>query len=299
MRLNLYEAETSFGVEALGSLCLTFLLCTLVVLSVTLCSDVDKRRAASRDRAFFILHWVSTLFSLGVVFENFSRYERNERHICYFIALLVDTTWLVVRISVFNIYSVRLNDLIQKNIFDPWVRYVCWSAMLVSTIPLFTAAIVKAEIGEKGRCEHTPKTQMLQLAALTQVIPCLIYIVLFTIPFFKYPIRGAWRGPEGFHLAVVIFDALIDIGTMVIVFFAKSRRQCVEIYLANVIVSNVLLIFIFSDWQLRLLPCKNKRISEVPEGRSLLTSMDFQDRMYPAIKSDWEIGVRVSDFIER
>jgi len=298
MRLSLNEATTSFGVEALGSVCLTFLLCTLVVLSVTLCSDVDKRRAASRDCAFFILHGVSTFFSLEVVFENFSRYEKNERHICYFMALLVDTTWVVVRISVFNIYRVRLNDLIQKNIFYPTVRWVCWSAMLVGTIPLFTAAIVKAEIGDQGSCEHTPRRGMLQLAAFTQVISCLIYIVLFTIPFFKYPIGGAWKGPEGFHLAVVIFDALIDIGTMVIVFFAKSRRQCVVIYLANVILSNVLLVFIFSDWQLRLLPCKNRRITEVPEGRSLLTSMDFQDR-YPAIKIDWEIGVRVSDFIER
>jgi len=84
MRLNLYEAETSFGVEALGSLCLTFLLCTLVVLSVTLCSDVDKRRAASRDRAFFILHWVSTLFSLGVVFENFSRPSESFFEVAFF-----------------------------------------------------------------------------------------------------------------------------------------------------------------------------------------------------------------------
>jgi len=298
MILRLHDAATGFGVEALVSVCLTVLLCTLVVLSVTLCSDVDKRRAASRDCAFFILHGVSTLFSFGVVFESFSHYERNERRICWFMAFLVDTTWVVVRISVFNIYSVRLNDLTQKNIFGPAVRYVCWSAMLVGTIPLFAAGIVEAEIGAKGTCEHTPKTPMLELAALTQVIPCLIYIVLFTIPFFKYPI-GAWKGPEGFHLAVVIFDALIDIGTMVIVFFVKSRRQCVVIYLANVILSNVLLVFIFSDWRLRLLPCKNRRISEVPEGRSLLTSMDFQDRLYPVIKSEWEIGVRISDIIEK
>jgi len=286
MRLSLNEATTSFGVEALGSVCLTFLLCTLVVLSVTLCSDVDKRRAASRDCAFFILHGVSTVFLFGLVFNNFSHYEMNERQMCYGMALLVDITWVLVRMSVFNIYSVRLNDLVQKSIFDPAVRYVCWLAMLVGIIPLFTTT-VEAEIGKQGRCEHTPGRLMVQSAALTQLVPCLIYIVLFTIPFYKYPF-GTWKGPEGFHLAVVIFDALLDIGTMVTIFFVQSHRQYI---VANVMLSNVLLVFIFSDWRLRLLPCKNRRIAEVPEGRSLLTStFDYEDRPYPAIKRDWSIG---------
>jgi len=290
MRFRIHETAIGFEVEALGSVCLTFLLCTLLVLSVTLCRDVDKRRAASRDCAFFILHGVSAVFLLGVVFDNFSLYKMNERQICFWMALLVDTLWVLERISVLNIYRVRLNDLVQKSIFDPTVRYVCWSAMFVGIIPLFTTT-VKAEIGEQGRCEHTPGTLMVQSAALTQVIPCLIYIVLFTVPFYKYPF-GTWKGPEGFHLAIVIFDALLDIVTMVTVFFAR-HQQYVAIYIANVMLSNVLLVFIFSDWQLRLLPCKNRRIAEVPEGRSLLTStFDDEDRLYPSIKREWSIGDR-------
>merc|ERR550534_1803602 len=155
--------------------------------------------------------------------------------------------------------------------------------MLVGTVPLFMT-MVKAEIGEEGRCERKPPHFMGHLAALTQVFSCLIYIVLFSIPFYKYPI-GTWKGPEGFHFSVVIFDALLDVGTMVTVIFAQSPRNCAIIYVANVMLSNVLLVFIFSDWQLRLLPCKNRRIREVPEGRSLLTStMDYEDRLYPAIK---------------
>jgi len=289
MRFRIHETEIGLGVEALGSVCLTFLLCTLLILSVTLCRDVDKRRAASRDCAFFILHWVSTVFLLGVVFDNFSHYEMKESQICRGMALLLDTTWVLVRISILNIYSVRLNDLVQKSILDPTIRYVCWSAMIVGTIPLFTTR-AKAEIGEHGRCKYTPGPLMVQWATLTQIIPCLIYIVLFTIPFYKYPI-GTWKGPEAFHLALVIFDALLDIGTMVTVFFAQNHRQSVVIYVANVMLSNFLLIFIFSDWRLRLLPCENRRIGGVPERRSLLTStLDCEDRQYPAIKRNWSIG---------
>jgi len=279
------------GIVALVGFLIPFVLLINVLLSITTCADVDKRKIASRDWAFVLFHGISVMFCAGVLIQNWGLYKYSEDALCKGVVFWESIIYVLLRVGVLNIYYVRLSTLIRKGIFTKWIRYLCWVAMLSGisvVIPIATSQL-HGEIDEEGTCYYIVKPNAFKISAVAQVTPVLLFMVLYTVPCFKPQLSSSysWSLTWRTYLGVGIFCTVIDISTILFVnFLPLDSLQRISVLVPSIVLNNVILVFIFSDWRTRVIPCMNRRSDRyvVRLDSSLRPGMegqDFQEAFYP------------------
>merc|ERR1719233_1625573 len=90
---------------------------------------------------------------------------------------------------------------------------------------------------------------------------------------------------------------MIDVSTILFVNFLHLDniwRICILV--PSVVLSNVTLVFLFSDWRTRLIPCLNRRTHRrfnSNRSRQSLKGLDFYESLYPATKDVFGSSKRV------
>jgi len=254
---------------------------TVTVLSLTtiwsLYSEfnLDKRnvnvsiakRDGARPRAFGMLfiHITSLVYGVSVFFEIFVRYSDNGEFFCHLAFYSGAITWGFFRASVLLLYFQRLDVLIQSNIYRPWVRRVCCSLGCICALVTLAFAIIAIKPHFNGnKCEfhftieHPNFNMWLYTGGcFVQVIPSIVYLALFIYPMCKHSsYSNAWRTTIHRHLVITVSAMCIDVTSIIITSFEDlSTEGICAIILGDVFLCNVLLLFIYTDWKSRVLPC--------------------------------------------
>jgi len=272
------------GIVALVGFLIPCVLLINLLLSITICADVDKRKIASRDWAFVLFHGISVMFCAGVLIQNWGLYKHSEDALCKGVVFWESIIYVVLRVGVLNVYYVRLSTLIQKGIFTKWIKYLCWVAMLSGisvVIPIATSQL-HGELDEEGTCYYIVKPNAFKISAIAQVIPMLLFMVLYAVPCFKPQLSSSysWSLTWRTYLGVGIFCAVIDISTILFVnFLPLDILQRISVLVPSIVLNNVILVFIFSDWRTRVIPCMNRRSDGYTSrlNSSLRPGMEGQD----------------------
>jgi len=257
---------------------------TVAVLSLTtiwsLCciSNLDKKNVygsiaepnGARPRAFgmLLIHISSLGYGVSIFFEIFARWSDNGDYFCRLACYSGSITWSFFRASVLLLYFQRLDVLIQSNIYRPWVRRFCCSLGCICALVTlaFTIIATKPHFHE-DKCEFDftmehPNFKMWRTylyagGCFVQVIPSIVYLALFIYPICKYsPYSNEWRTTIHRHLVITVTALCIDVASIIITSFEdlSTEADC-AIILCDVFLCNVLLLFIYTDWKSRVLPC--------------------------------------------
>merc|ERR1719285_1183965 len=81
----------------------------------------------ARHRALLMLflHLSSLGYGVSVFFVNFVSFSNDETIFCTLAIYSASILWCFFRASVLLLYFQRLDVLIQKKIYPPWVRVLC------------------------------------------------------------------------------------------------------------------------------------------------------------------------------
>jgi len=278
-------------IVALVGFFITCILLINVLLSISICADVDKRKIATRDWAFVLFHGISVMFCAGVLIQNWGLYKSNEDILCKGVVFWESIIYVLLRVGVLNVYYVRLSTLIRKGIFTKWIRYLCWVAMLSGisvVIPIATSQL-HGEIDKNGTCYYIVKPNAFKISAVAQVIPVFLFMVLYAVPCFKPQLSSSysWSLTWRTYLGVGIVCAVIDISTILFVnFLPLNKLQRISVLVPSIVLNNVILVFIFSDWRTRVIPCMNRRSNGYLDRldssmRPGMQGQDFKEAFYP------------------
>jgi len=279
------------GIGALVGFFIPCILLINVLLSITICSDVDKRKIASRDWAFVLFHGVSVMFCAGVLIQNWVLYKSSEDILCKGVVFCESVVYVLLRVAVLNVHYVRLSTLIRKGVITKWIRYLCWVAMLSGTsvvIPIATSQL-HAGIDDEGTCYFTVKPNAFKISAVAQVMPVFLFMVLYAVPCFKPQLSSSysWSLTWRTYLGVGILCTVIDMSTILFVnFLPLDNLARVSVLVPSIVLNNIILVFIFSDWRTRVIPCLNRRSNGYmgrlnSSSRPSMQGQDFYEAFYP------------------
>jgi len=291
IKLSHFEHLDTCIVALVGFLIPSILLIN-ALLSISVCADVDKRKIASRDWAFVLFHGISVMFCAGVLIQNWGLYKSSEDILCKGVVFWESIIYVLLRVGILNVYYVRLSTLIHKGIFTKSIRYLCWVAMLSGisvVIPIATSEL-HGEIDKDGTCYYIVKPNAFKISAVAQVIPVLLFMVLYAVPCFKPQLSSSsysWSLTWRTYLGVGILCTVIDISTILFVnFLPLNDLQRIGVLVPSIVLNNVILVFIFSDWRTRVIPCMNRRSNGYIERldsslRPDVQGQDFKEAFYP------------------
>jgi len=277
---------------------------TVTVLSLTtiwsLCSilNVDEKnmhvsiakRNGARPRAFGMLfiHISSLGYGVSIFFEVFVRWSHSGDFFCHLFCYSGSITWSFFRVSVLLLYFQRLDVLIQSNIYMPWVRRLCCSLGCICALGTLAFNIIatKPHFNE-DKCEFDftmehPNFKMWRTylyagGCFVQVIPSIVYLALFIYPICKYsPYSNEWRTTIHRHLVITVTALCIDVTSIIITSFQDlSTEAYCAIILCDVFLCNILLLFIYTDWKSRVLPCCRQPVRKPDMSNIGSVSFDY------------------------
>jgi len=130
----------------------------------------------------------------------------------------------------------------------------------ISVVIPIAISQLDAYIRPDGTCSFTWTRGVFRTTAVAQVVPMFLFMVLFIIPCRKSQVNTShsWTSTWKTYLGVGIFCTVVNITTLLLVNFIQlSDSSRIFILLPSEVFNNIMLVFLFSDWRLRVLPCLN------------------------------------------
>jgi len=250
------DNKTSAITVAFTALAITIILGTIRAVSIS-------RDRICRDFLMLGVHMMSALSVTGYILLH-AEFRKNDLELCQLSNSFQYIGEYLRRMFSLCVFYVRLNALIGP-VYPKWIRYP--ALLPITLIVTFLCLVLRydlhsdkgAFIDSNGICgDLRPGSSFLIMdtsiiLSILQGLPSIFYLILFILPLLKYEddVLGSTIRK---HIAITTVDILLELSFVVIVFsgeqkvFATYWTAQTVLYI-GLIVSNIMLIFIFADWR--------------------------------------------------
>jgi len=235
------------------------------IISMT-CRKNPDRQVQKRDLVQLVAHLSSTLWMLAVwVKTNRDWDEESDLYLCTTVIVLTHSGRLVQNFAMLLVWYIRFRTLIGP-IYPYWVQYP--TMLMTLGVPVFfvydsvTLSGGFKEIGSRGAgCYYSGSLDNFVLVAgILLVVPASILLVMFILPlsYYAYLRTSEFVSFMMKHMVVTMLDIIIQVSFMISyeTFDQDANRPGFHLLLSarniGVLVSNLLLIYVFADWRERL-----------------------------------------------
>jgi len=242
-------------VLAISALLITLSLAILRIVSIS-------SGRICRDLVYLGLHLMSALSVIGYVLLH-AEYNADDLELCQMSNCFQYTGEYLRRMFALWIFWLRLNAFIGP-VYPKWLWYptlipiVGWIINLSLVLSIEFGGDEGSFVSDDGICldrRHISDEYVFNscvVAALFEVLPSIVFLVLFIIPLLKY--RDDVLGKTiRKHVLIATVDLVVEL--LFITLVIANDMSNASFWEANIIlyigliVNNVILIFIFADWR--------------------------------------------------
>lgn len=269
------------------------LMTTTIISLICKCNSVNPTQLKpTKTRAIWMIsiHFSSFFYAVSVFFAMFVQYKTTDMVICKVACYCARVSWCFFRATKLLLYYQRLAVLIDKDLYSQWVRIICMflaGSGLMIVLPT-AILIIKPTLSNGGECVYADTSSYPDFKYLDwnvflgdsviQITASCIFLGLFLLPIFKTEAStNWWILTARRQLVITTIDIIFDIICLsVVAYLSLGDRDFWSILMANVLCGNVMLIFIFSDWRRRILPCSPVKLERPSFSTPISSGYDYR-----------------------
>jgi len=290
------------------------------------CLRSPKRKVQKRDVLQFSHHLASIIWTVGYCITLQRDWQDDEASLCGKVCALQQGGSILQKFFIVLIWYIRLGSLIGP-IYPYWVRYPC--LLLMVGFPVLFVVEMSTVSGELETMDNSPNTCAysgpigeFSLISCISLIPSVLFLLLFIVPFYQFHLTKVsdFVKVMMWHMAITMINITCETALLIAYLtydkiadgFGLHHLQCWRnVILLHLLISNILIIYVFCDWHERLFwfsgsccyCCKPKiRFSLTPQltKPTVSESSEKYSRTLTVIEVDnrWKESAFIGDFLQ-